>query len=222
MSKIKNISHILAAILLASVAGGIVWYCVKINPPSVKVVAAAEKLPIGTVLGPNNVVLRDYPQSVAPKDAETSIQNVTGKTVVSGTVFPGEAIRKGHIAADTGSLKAVLNSLAPGREAIDLPAETSAGMRGVTAGDRVNVFTEIAVQHGKEAVTVVDCVAREAVVVKVPPAAAGKENSLAAAAPAAKGAYVIAVTPEEAKKVAEGIVRGKRFSLSLLPAGGGR
>ncbi len=217
MSKIKKMSHILIALLLASAAGGMVWYYVRINTPSVKVVVAAEKLPIGSVLGPQNVTLRDYPESVVPRDAEKSLQNVTGKTVVSGTVFPGEVIRRGHIAADTGSLKAVLSFLAPGREAIDLPAETSTGMRGITAGDRVNVFTEITI--GKDA-SAVECVAREAVVIKVPPVAAGKDNSLAASAPATKGAYVIAVTPEEAKKVAEGIVRGKKFSFSLLPARG--
>ncbi|MCL6478059.1 MAG: hypothetical protein K6T65_06545 [Peptococcaceae bacterium] len=215
MSKIKKISHILVALLLASAAGGLVWHYVRINTPGVKVAVAAEKLPIGTALGTNNVTLKDYPESVVPKDAETSLQNVTGKTVVSGTVFPGEVIRKGHIAADTGSLKAVLGSLAPGREAIDLPAETSTGMRGITAGDRVNVFTEITI--GKDA-SAVECVAREAVVIKVPPVAAGKENSLAASA--SKGAYVIAVTPEEARKVAEGIVRGKKFSITLLSARG--
>lgn len=217
MSNIKKISHILIALLLSAAAGGLVWYYVKINTPSVKVLAASEKLPIGTVLGPNNVTLKDYPESVVPKDAETSLQNVTGKTVVSGTVFPGEVIRKGHISSDTGSLKAVLSSLAPGREAIDLPAETSTGMRGITAGDRVNVFTEITI--GKDA-SAVECVAREAVVIKIPPLAAGKENSLAASAPATKGAYIIAVTPQEAKMVAEGIVRGKKFSITLLPGRG--
>ncbi|MCL6612432.1 MAG: hypothetical protein K6T66_12900 [Peptococcaceae bacterium] len=216
MSRIKKISHVLVALLLASAAGGLVWHYVRINAPSVRVVVAAEKLPVGTVLGTNNVTLKDYPASVVPKDAETSIQNVAGKTVVSGTVFPGEVIRTGHIAADTGSLKAVLGSLAPGREAVDLPAETSTGMRGITAGDRVNVFTEITT--GKDT-SMVECVAREAVVIRVPPAA-GKDNSLAA--PASKGAYVIAVTPEEARKVAEGIVRGKKFSITLLPAGGVR
>ncbi|MCL6476985.1 MAG: hypothetical protein K6T65_01075 [Peptococcaceae bacterium] len=214
MSKIKKISHILIALLLATAAGGIVWYYVRINTPSVKVVVASEKLPIGAVLGSNNVTLRDYPVSVVPKDAETSLQNVTGKTVVSGTVFPGEVIRKGHIAADTGSLKAVLNSLAPGREAIDLPAETSVGMKGVSTGDKINVYTEITI--GKDT-TAVECVAKEAVVLKVPPAVSGSNNSLTATA--SKGAYIIAVTPDEAKKVAEGIVRGKKFSITLLAMG---
>lgn len=218
MSKIKKISHILIALLLASMAGGMVWYYVKINTPSVKVVVASDKLPVGAALGPQNVSLKDYPQAVAPMDAETSLQNVVGKTVVSGTVFPGEVIRKGHLAADTGSLKAVLNSMAPGKEAIDLPAETSTGMKGIAVGDRVNVFTEITV--GKDT-TMVDCVAREAIVIKIPTAASGS-NSLASAAPVSKGAYVIAVNTEEAKKVAEGTVRGKKFSVSLLPAKGGQ
>ncbi len=219
MSKIKKISHILTALLLALAAGGLVWHYVKVNTPGVKVVVALDKLPIGTVLNQQNVALKEYPLSVVPKEAETSLQKVRGKTVVSGTIFPGEVIRKGHITADTGSLKAVLGSLAPGREAVDLPAETSTGMRGLAVGDRVNVFTEIVVQHGKDAVTKVDCAAREAVVLKVP-LHAEKADSLAASYPAGKGAYIIAVTPEEAKRVAEGTVRGKKFSITLSAGGG--
>lgn len=221
MSKIKNISHILLALLLASAAGGIVWYYVKVNTPSIKVVVALDKLSLGTVLGSQNVSLKEYPVAVVPREAETSLQNVLGKTIISGTVFPGEVIRKGHVASDTGSLKAVLNTMAPGREAMDLPAETASGMKGISVGDRVNVFTELTVQQGKEPVTMVDCAAKEAVVLSVPAAASGG-NTLAGSLPAAKGAYVIAVTPEEAKKVADGTVRGKKFSLSLLPAGGGK
>ncbi|MFZ5632123.1 MAG: hypothetical protein ACOY40_04685 [Bacillota bacterium] len=214
MSKLRKISHVLVAFLLACAAGGIVWYYVKINTPGVKVVVAAEKLPVGTVIGPQHVMEKAYPLSVAPKDAERSLQKTIGKTIVSGTVFQGEVIRGGHIAADTGSLKAVLGSVAPGKEAIDLPAETAAGMKGVAVGDRVNVFTEIEIAKDT---SVVECVAREAVVLRVPPVGA-REDSLAAAA--AKGAYVIAVTPEESKKVAEGIVRGKKFSITLLAKGG--
>ena len=217
MSGFKKISHILAALFLALAAGGLVWYYVRLNTPGVRVVVASERLAMGTVLGPKQVALKDYPPVAVPEEAETSLQSVLGKTVVSGTVFPGEVIRKGHITADTGSLKAALNILAPGREAVDLPAETSTGLRGIAVGDRVNVFTEITI--GKDT-TAVDCVAREAVVVRVPLPAPGRDSSLAA--PASRGAYVIAVTPEEARKVAEGTVRGKRFSISLLPAGGGR
>jgi len=220
LSSLKKISHILIAVLLASMAGGMVWYYVKINTPSEKVVIAAVKLPIGAVIAPEHVVLKDYPALVLPEDAEKSVLNVVGKTVVSGTIFQGEVMRGGHTASDLGSLKAVLNSVAPGREAMDLPAETASGLRGVAVGDRVNVFSEIAVQVGKDAASMVDCVAKEAVIVRVPPASAGKDNSLAAAA--VKGAYVIAVTPEEAKKVSEGIVRGKKFSISLLPVKGGQ
>ncbi|MCL5057162.1 MAG: hypothetical protein M1130_04025 [Actinobacteria bacterium] len=100
---------------------------------------------------------------------------------------------------------------------MDLPAETSTGLRGIAVGDRVNVFTEVVI--GKDA-TAIDCVAREAVVVRIPLPAPGKDSSLAA--PASRGAYVIAVTPEEVRRVAEGTVRGKKFSISLLPAGGGQ
>lgn len=214
MSRIKRISHILLAVVLAAAAGGVVWYYVGINVPSVKVVVADRRMPIGTVIQPGQVVLKDYPIVAVPGEAVRSVQEVTGKTVVSGTIFPGDVIRQGHVASDTGSLKAVLNSIAPGKEAVDLPADTAPGLSGVATGDLVNVYTEIAV--GKD-VTAVECVAREAVILKAPPVTADRENS-----PAAVKSYVVAVTPEEAQKVAEGNVRGKKFSVSVLPPRGGR
>jgi hypothetical protein len=91
--------------------------------------------------------------------------------------------------------------MAPGREAVDLPAETSNGLKGVAVGDRVNVYTEYAVANGQEAASVVDCAAREAVILKVPPAGGGSDDSLASAA--VKRSYIIAITPEEEKKVAK-------------------
>ncbi|MHB8156818.1 MAG: SAF domain-containing protein [Desulfocucumaceae bacterium] len=216
MSLLKKIAHILIALILASIAGGIVWYYVKINTPSEKVVVSANKLPVGTVIGAQDVIIKEYPLSVVPKKAIGSVQDVIGKTVVSGMVFPGEVILKEHIASDVGSLKAVLSSLAPGREAIDLPSETAVGLKGVTAGDLVNVFSELAV--GKD-ITTVECVAREAVIINAP-STSDRDNSLAASAP--KESFIIAVTPEEARKVAEGYVRGKRFSLTVLPPKGGQ
>jgi Flp pilus assembly protein CpaB len=217
MSRLKRVAHILLSMVLAAAAGGVVWYYVRINTPSVKVVVAERKMPVGTVIGPGQVTLKDYPASAVPGEALSSLQEVSGKTVVSGTIFPGEVIRREHVAADTGSLKALLTAMAPGKEAIDLPADTAPGLKGVAAGDLVNIYTEIAV--GKD-ITVVECVAGAAVILKAPALGPEKENSLEAAS--GKDAYVVAVTSEEAKKVAEGNVRGKKFSVSVLPPGGGQ
>ncbi|KJS69919.1 MAG: hypothetical protein JL50_01135 [Peptococcaceae bacterium BICA1-7] len=217
MSKLKKISHILIALILAAAAGGLVWYYVKVSVPSEKVVVATGKLPIGTVIGEQNVTIREYPASAIPSEAETSLDKVVGKTIVSGTVFPGDVIRKGHMASDMGSLKTVLTSMAPGKEAIDLPADTASGLKGVAAGDLVNVYTEITV--GKDT-TEVECVAAGAVILKVPLGSTDKDNSLAGQK--STGSFIIAVTPEEAQKVAAGNVTGKKFSLSLLPPKGGQ
>ena len=217
MSKLKKISHIILALFLAALAGGLVWYYINANSPSVKVVVASKNLPIGTVLGSQNVTVKTYPASVVPQDAQTSMDSVAGKTVVSGKIFSGEVIRKGHIAADTGSLKAALASIAPGREAMDLPAETSAELRGVKVGDKVNVYTEVTVDKDT---TVVDCIAREAIVIDTPQSGSGESSLASVGSEGGKGAYVIAFTPAEAKLIADGIVRGKKFSVALLPARG--
>ena len=217
MLKLKKISHIILALFLAILAGGLVWYYINANSPSVKVVVASKNLPIGTVLGSQNVTVKTYPASVVPQDAQTSLDSVVGKTVVSGKIFSGDVIRTGHVAADTGSLKAALVSIAPGREAIDLPAETSAGLRGIKVGDKVNVYTEVTIEKDT---TVVDCVAREAIVIDTPQSGSGESSLSSVASGGSKSAYVIAFTPAEAKLVADGIVRGKKFSVSLLPARG--
>lgn len=215
---LKKISHILIALLLASTAGGMVWYYVRLNTPSVPVVTVkAGRISTGTVIGREHVELTDYPAALVPADAERSLQNVLGKTIVSGTVFQGEVIREGHMQADTGSLRALLDAVAPGREAIDLPAETSGGLQGVAVGDRVNVYTEYAMVNGNEAVTAVDCAAREAIIIKVPSIGGGRDDP---PANPVKGSYVIAITPEEEKRVAEGIVRSKKFTMVLLSEGG--
>lgn len=216
MSKLKKISHILIAVILAAAAGGLVWYYVLVSVPSKQVVVATGKLPIGTVIGEQNVAIKEYPASVIPPEASLSLDEVVGKTIVSGTVFPGDVIRKGHMASDTGSLKAVLASMAPGKEAIDLPADAAPGLKGVTAGDLVNVYTEITV--GKD-ISAVECVAAGAVILKVP---LGSDKDNALAGQKASGSFIIAVTPEEAPKVAAGNVMGKKFSLSLLPPKGGQ
>lgn len=216
MSKIKKILHILIAILLASAAGGVVWYYTMINTPSSKVVLAAGKLPVGTVISTRDINEKEYPLTAIPPDAVQSAQDVVGKTVVSGTLFSGDVLRKEHIASDTGSLKAVLNSLAPGRVAIDLPEDTATGLKGVTAGDLVNVYTEVTVAKDT---TSVECVAAGAVILRTPSASSG-DNSLSG--PTSKGAYIIAITSEEAPKVSDGKVRGKKFSITVLPPKGGQ
>lgn len=205
MFKLKKIMHILVALLLAVVAGGLVWYYVMSMTPSKSVVVATKQLNIGTIIKDSDVTIKRYPDVAIPKTAVTDKGQVIGKTVVSGVVFEGDVLRTGHVSEGKGSLQALLTTIAPGREAIDLPEETAPGLSGVSEGDVIKVYTEYQLDANT---TIVDIVANEAVVLKTP-STLEKGSS--------KPAYIIAVKPNEAKLISDGIVRGKKFAVSLLP-----
>jgi len=207
---LRKYAHIIVGLLLAAAAGFLVWYVIDINTPSVPVVKARTKLPVGTVITSQNITVEKYPQVAVPWDAVLAKTDVVGKTVFEGPVLKGDVIRNGHLQANVGSLRARLSALAPGREAIDLPAGTASGLRGVSAGDMVDVYGEVDFVVDGQVATRIDRVARGAVVLQVPGATDLK-------GPADfEESFVIAVLPEEAQKVASGIVRGKKFSISLL------
>ncbi|NTW06028.1 MAG: hypothetical protein HGA27_07925 [Peptococcaceae bacterium] len=179
-----------------------------LNIPSVPVLIISEKVSIGKELDSKSVRIKNYPKSAVPKGALSSFSEIAGKTVVSGTLFPGDVVRDLHLAFDNNSLRSILNQLAPGKEAIDLPEGTASGFSGVAEGDHVKVFTEVV--YGQDMVKV-ESVVPDSIVLKTPQKLKNDINS--------KETYVIAVTSEESVKIAEGIVTGKKFSFSLLPGG---
>jgi Flp pilus assembly protein CpaB len=207
---LRKYAHILLGLLLAATAGFLVWYIIDINTPSVPVVKAQTKLPVGTVIDSRHITVENYPKAAVPPDAVHSKAEAIGKTVFEGPVLGGDVIRKQHLEAKVGSLRAKLNALAPGREAVDLPAGTATGLKGVAVGDRVDVYGEVEVIVGQQVATRIERVAHNAVVLQVPGTKElkGPEDI--------EEAFVIAVLPEEAQKVAGGIVRGKKFSITLL------
>lgn len=207
---LKRYAHILLGLLLASFAGFLVWYVIEINTPTVPVVKAQAKLPVGTVITSQHITVEKYPQVAVPPDAIQSKAEAIGKTVFEGPVLGGDVIREQHLEANVGSLRAKLNALAPGREAIDLPPGTASGLKGISVGDKVDVYGEVELIMDQQVVTKTDRVAHGAVVLRVP----GTKDI--------KGpvdfeeSFVIAVMPGEAQRVASGIVRGKKFSITLL------
>jgi Flp pilus assembly protein CpaB len=206
--RIKKHIHMAVALLISCLAGFLIWYYLNLNIPSVPVLIISEKVSIGEEINSKSVQIKTYPKSAVPRGALSSLSQIAGKTVVSGTLFPGDIIRDIHLAFDNKSLRSILNQLAPGKEAIDLPAGTASGFSGISEGDHVKVFTEVV--YGQDMVRV-EPVVEDSIVLKTPQKEKKDINSMET--------YVIAVTPEESIKIAEGIVTGKKFSCSLLPGG---
>lgn len=215
----KKFMHIFIAVILALTAGLIVWYYIQANVPTVNVVIAKTRLSVGTTIGPQHVTVIQRPKVAVPMDAITDPKDVLGKTVVMGTVLNEDVIRKQHIDAGKGGLTARLATLAPGRAASDLPVETSSGLTGLNIGDKVNIYSEVGVPSGSGAAGMVVPVAQEAIILATPDEK-GKQSEGQLSTSAGKGSYIIAVLPEETQKVAEAIVRGKKFSIFLLSIGG--
>jgi Flp pilus assembly protein CpaB len=216
--RLKRYMHVFTGLALAVAAFFTVQYYIDMNVPSVKVVTAETRLSVGTTIGPQHIKVTQIPKSVLPPDAITDAGEVLGKTVVLGVLLEGDVIRKEHVAAGKGGLAARLAALAPGRQACDLPPETAQGLRGLLVGDRVDIYSEVGVgdSAAKTAASAVKRVAREAVVLRVPGEAKEPSDSLSPVS-MDKGSYVVALNPgDEAREVAEAVVKGRKFSVMLL------
>ncbi|WP_031516989.1 Flp pilus assembly protein CpaB [Desulfofalx alkaliphila] len=204
MRKIKKILHILIALVLAAGAGFSVWYFLNINNPTVKVVVTRDKLPIGTVVSPNDVTTKLVAKSVMPPNAISDVNDVVGKTVVA-TVFRDEVLRKEHVATNKGSLQAILETIAPNRVAVDLPPDAARGLKGLSVGDKVNIYGEVAfIASDGNAATQISKVATNAIVLYSPDRS--KNNN---------EAIIIACTPEEEKQIANVLTMGKNVTVFL-------
>jgi len=213
-AKLKGYGHILIAVILACTAGVMYFYYVKMNTPSQNVIVAATGLPVGITVTPDTLKDDLYPRSKMPADAITKREDVVGKVVTVG-VLEGNVVRNGNLTAGKGALSVRLATMAPGRVSVDLPPDTALGLSGgVVVGDHVNVHSEMAVvdPSGKSVATVTGKVAKDAIVIGVPNAKTSKQPG-----PVEKGNYIIAVKPEEEDAIGDDIVRGKKFSLFLLP-----
>jgi|GEM_PF-1169740 len=220
-AKVKKYGHVFIGLFLACVAGLGVYYYIGAITPTQKILVAAMPIPVGTKITDDMVRFDVYPKSKISSDFIASPEEVIGKSVAVG-LLENTPLRKGNLAdaGKGGGLSMRLATVAPGREAFDLPVEVAPGLAGMVLGDQVDLYTEASIPDptGKAVATDVRPVAKDAVVVSVP----GQKTDKMTVPGEGKGSYVIAVKPEEAEQIAEGIVRGKKFSVFLLPPKGGR
>lgn len=157
------------------------------------VVVADRDIGLGRVIEADDVSERQVPASLVPGDAPDREDEVLGRVVVAPAVA-GLPLVPGHL-APTGSVG--LSALVPdGSRAVAVPNSSSA--TPVRAGDRVDVLATLdpAAAPDLEPTFVV---AAAAVVVDV-----------------TESAVTVAVSPDEAKRVAYSTVQGA-VTLSLLP-----
>jgi Flp pilus assembly protein CpaB len=200
----KNMSMIVS-LGLAILAAVLVFIFVNSMKPTVPVVVAQKNLSVGKEIAREDVAIKKYPSSVVDSSTAKGLNEVVGKTVSFGPILQGETVRAEHLAS-TSSLMSALRSFAPGGwSAVELPPDTSLGMKGLRRGDVVNVYGEVA--EGETAV--VKHIA-DAVVLNVPET--DPENS-------ETQQFIIAV-PEEAVPVVAGIAVRQQKAAVVLPEKG--
>lgn len=186
------------------------WFFIQSQTPTERVVVTQGKLPVGTVINPQHVTTKLVAKAMLPQGAVTKPEDATGKTLVM-PVLGGDILRQEHIVAGQGSLNARLISVAPGRVAVDLPQEAAAGLRGLDMGDKVNLYGEIGVvsDDGSSA-TAVEMVAKDAIILYAP----NVDNKRSGV-----DALIVGVLPEEEKRIADVLTRGKRVTVFLQQGG---
>lgn len=217
-SRFKKYAHVMMSLVLACLAGLGVYYYVNLSIPSQKVIVSAGRIPVGTTITSQMLRQEVHPKSSLPGDAISNPEEALGRTVTVG-ILENSPVREGHLVeSDQGRMSVRLKTIAPGKNAVDLPPETSPGLFGITIGDVVEIYTEtgVADETGRSAANRVEKVAENAIVLSTPYSENDSVDQFE------KGSFIVAVTPEEEEKIADGIVRGKKFTLFLLPPGGGQ
>src|SRR5439155_16784385 len=149
--------------------------------PTRTVVVAVRTVAAGDQIGSGDVATRASPAGLVPSGAASSRAAVVGRTAVVA-LFPGEVVLGGHLSGRGARGAAALVPV--GRRAIAVPAESAATR--VARGDLVDVLS-VAPNGSGDAVLV----ATAAIVVDV-----------------AEGSVTVAVSPDEARRVATAIARG--------------
>lgn len=123
-----------AAAVLVSLALGLV--VLQLGPPrvgTVPVVTAAEDLPAGTVLGPEQLAVAAYPHGLAPEGAVADPAALAGRTL-AGAAGSGQPLTESAVVGP-----GLLTGRPAGATAVTLRIDDPGVLRHVRAGDHVDV-----------------------------------------------------------------------------------
>lgn len=191
----KNIS-VIVSIVIALIAGLLVFTIIRAQAPTVPVVVANQNMRVGTVLKSEYLTVKNVPAAAAPGSSFRNINQVVDSTIINGPIIQGDMLRAEHLSTD-GSLLSTLKTFSPdGWTAVELPEGAGIGMRGLKRGDSVYIIGEVGSAQG----IIVDQIC-SAIVLNIPDETATQ--------------YVVAVPDNYSKAVAEIVVRGKPVTLTL-------
>ncbi|MFF0988472.1 SAF domain-containing protein [Kocuria nitroreducens] len=201
--------RLVAALLLGLAVGLVV---LRLGPPqtrTVPVVTAADALPAGTVVAPEQLVVAAYPPGLAPEGAVADPAELSGR-VLAGAAGPGQPLTE---TAFVGP--GLLTGQAEGVTAVTLRIDDPGVLRHVRAGDHVDVV------HLSDGAAPGDrhVLGRGLPVLWVPAAGSGGDGGLLAgtAASEEEGLLVVGAPQEGAAQLA-GTSGTGRTTVVLVPA----
>jgi pilus assembly protein CpaB len=115
------------------------------GPETVKVLVAKQALGYGTTIKTGNLQWVEWPKSVVPPGAFTSVEDLLGekgdqKRIVLRSIEPGEPILEARITKFGESPRMSMN-LGDGKRAVSIRIDAVSGVSGfVAAGDRVDIL----------------------------------------------------------------------------------
>lgn len=215
---LKKNAAFLVSLVFAVAAAALIYASVQTTQPTVPVLVAARTLSVGETVSEKDVEVKRLPAQAVPPSALRSPRDAAGRTVTGGPVLAGDVLRAEHLSGE-GSLAAALATFAPpGRVAVELPQDAGRGMLGIRRGDVVDVYAEVPAGPNGQG-TVVDVVARGAVVLATPWSQVGRPAQGSQGGSESKS-FVVAVRPEEAPALASLLVRGKKAAVVLARRAG--
>ena len=114
-------------------------------PETVRVLAARESLSYGATIQPGNLQWVEWPKSLVPPGAYTSVEDLMGekgdqKRIVLRSIEPGELVLESKI-TKVGELPRMSMNLGAGMRAVAISIDAVSGVAGfVNTGDRVDIL----------------------------------------------------------------------------------
>lgn len=157
---------IVLGLILAAVAGFLVFYIIQSQAPTVPVVVAVRNIDVGEAITEENIDVQNFPASMVPIDTLREEAEAIGMRVSYGPVLKGAMLFKENINSQ-GTLKTQLMAYAPVYEkpgevlelfpgewaALEIPSEN--GIRGLRQGDFIDILGERPLTSGSVDVAVV-------------------------------------------------------------------
>ncbi|MGQ9559427.1 MAG: Flp pilus assembly protein CpaB [Candidatus Oleimicrobiaceae bacterium] len=173
-----------------------------VQPSTVGVVLAAADLKIGTELTKDVVVIKEWPQAVAPPDGFHTIEEILGR-VVKYEILAGDPITERKL-APIGSRKGLSSVIPPGKVAMTVGVNVVSGVSGfILPGCRVDVLVTTSTGYSKETAKT------KIILQNVEVVAVDQETKREGDSPMSVQAVTLLVTPDEAEKLALASTEGK-------------